>query len=114
MLLDAPRVSRATLERTTGWELTPRGACRGDVCVPLNGAGLNGEQVDLLAFAQAMQMPLVEDREAGLWALGPQAGGAALTSVEMPDLVLPDVRGGTFDLRSLRGTQVLLVAWATW
>ena len=43
-----------------------------------------------------------------------EAGGRALASVDAPDLVLPDLQGRPFRLRSLRGSKVLLVAWASW
>ena len=59
-------------------------------------------------------MPLVHDEKHGLWALGPQSEGHALTSAELPDIVLPDRRGRDFALRSLRGTKVFMVAWASW
>ena len=59
-------------------------------------------------------MPLVHDAAAGLWALGPEAGGRALTSAQAPELILPDWRGNEFRLSSLRGRKVLLVAWASW
>lgn len=59
-------------------------------------------------------MPLVHDEAAGLWALGPEAGGKALSSAVAPELELPDWRGESFRLSSLRGKKVLLVAWAPW
>jgi hypothetical protein len=59
-------------------------------------------------------MALVHDERHGLWALGPEAGGPALARAELPDLVLPDRDGRDFALRSLRGTKVFMVAWASW
>jgi hypothetical protein len=59
-------------------------------------------------------MPLVHDAEHGLWALGAEAGGRALKTAIAPELELPDFRGRPFRLSSLRGTKVLLVAWASW
>jgi hypothetical protein len=70
--------------------------------------------VDLAAASVALTMPLVRDAQHGLWALGAEAGGRALKSAIAPDLELPDFRGGTFRLSSLRGTKVLMVAWASW
>jgi hypothetical protein len=35
-------------------------------------------------------------------------------SAAAPNLVLPDVHGRPFELASLRGTRVLLLAWASW
>ena len=59
-------------------------------------------------------MPLVHDEVHGLWALGPESGGRALTTAVVPDITLPDRNGNAFSLSSLRGQKVLLVAWASW
>ena len=59
-------------------------------------------------------MALVADEAHGLWALGPESGGRALHSAELPDIVLPDRNGEDFALRSLRGTKVFMIAWASW
>lgn len=99
--------------RQTGWEIKPEGACKGERCVPL-GAAIGGEQFNIRTLAARLNMPLVGDQASGLWSLGPEAGGRALESVEMPDLRLPDLNGTIFDVGSLRGTKVLLVAWASW
>lgn len=96
------------LERRTGWSVKPEGACRGDQCVPLP------RPFDVRDLAQRLQMPLVEEPEHGLWVLGPEAGGHTLRSAELPDIVLPDRRGRDFALRSLRGTKVFMIAWASW
>jgi hypothetical protein len=98
----------AELERRTGWEIKPEGACRGQVCVPLPGP------FNLTELARRPRMPLVHDEAHGLWALGPQAEGQAMASAELPDIVLPDRRGDDFALRSLRGTKVFMIAWASW
>lgn len=70
--------------------------------------------IDIAAAARALAMPLVHDEAHGLWALGAEAGGRALSTALAPDLELPDFRGRPFRLSSLRGTKVLLVAWASW
>ena len=58
-------------------------------------------------------MAIVEDDEAGLWAIGPDTvAGRALPTAEAPELVLPDVDGNEFRLSSLRGRKVLIVSWA--
>jgi hypothetical protein len=60
-----------------------------------------------------MGLPIVEDAEHGLWALGPESiGGRALTTAEAPELCLPDLDGQEFRLSSLRGQKVLVYAWA--
>jgi hypothetical protein len=112
MILDRLEVSAEQLEQRTGWELRPEGACKADRCVPLpaSSSGL----LDVSALAERLGMALVHDRAHGLWALGPESGGRALLSAEMPPLTLPDRDGNPFSLHSLRGTKVLLLAWASW
>jgi peroxiredoxin len=108
MILERLDLPPAELERRTGWAITPQGACRGGVCVPL------GEPFDVRQLAERLGMALVHDEYHGVWALGPQAGGHALESAELPDIALPDRGGAEFPLRSLRGGKVLMVAWASW
>lgn len=96
------------LERRTGWTIKPEGACRAEQCVPL------AKPFDLRDFAQRLGMPLIEDQKRGLWVLGPQDSGHTLSSAELPDIVLPDRHGNDFALRSLRGTKVFMIAWASW
>ncbi len=96
------------LELRTGWTIKPEGACRGDVCVPLP------TPFDVRELAGRLGMELVHDDAHALWALGPEADGHALSSPTLPDLVLPDRHGNDFELRSLRGTKVFMVAWASW
>ncbi|MFU8817610.1 MAG: peroxiredoxin family protein [Pseudomonadales bacterium] len=111
MILDDLNIDRAAFEAGTGWQLKPEGACKGDVCIPLEQPP--GERVDVRDVARAMGLPLVEDPENGIWALGPESiGGRALTTAEAPDLRLPDLNGQEFRLSSLRGQKVLVYAWA--
>jgi hypothetical protein len=113
MLLEDMRVSRHQFEDETGWLLKPQGACRGDVCVPLPDGAIDGDDVDVAAVAARLGMPIVEDADTGLWALGPETlSGRALASAEAPELVLPDLDGNEFRLSSLRGQKVVLVSWA--
>jgi hypothetical protein len=96
------------LEQRTGWAIKPEGACRGDICVPLPAP------FDVAELAKRLRMALVGDQAHGLWALGPESGGRTLASAELPDIVLPDRNGRDFALGSLRGTKVIMVAWASW
>lgn len=113
MILDELHVPLERFEQGTGWALKPEGACRGEVCVPLGGVGVDGGTVDVAAVADRLAMPLVHDDQAGLWALGPASlSGHALPTAVAPELELPDVDGNPFRLSSLRGQKVLLVAWA--
>jgi hypothetical protein len=97
------------LEARTGWAVKPEGACRGDVCVPLESP------FNIADLADRLGMPLVGDAALEVWALGPEVeGGRALRSAELPEITLPDRSGRDFSLRSLRGTKVFMVAWASW
>jgi hypothetical protein len=96
------------LEQRTGWTIKSQGACRAELCVPL------AKPFDVRDMARRLGMALLEDEDHGLWALGPESGGRALHTAELPDIVLPDRQGEDFSLRSLRGTKVFMVAWASW
>ena len=109
MILESLEVDRDALAARTGWEVKPQGACKGDQCVPLPDGPL-----DARVLSERLGMALVADEERGLWALGPESGGRALTSARMPDVELPDRHGRPFALRSLRGTRIVMVAWASW
>jgi hypothetical protein len=95
----------------TGWEIKLEGACKAEVCVPLDGDAT--DSFNARAAAERLGMAVVEDEQAGLWAFGPESlGNRALVSAEAPDLVLPDLDGHQFRLSTLRGQKVVLVAWA--
>lgn len=117
MLLASDQPSVDEFSRVTGWRLEPEGACRGDVCVPLPSGAVTGHSadrvVDLVEVAERLGMGIARDEDTGLIGLGPATlGGRALATTEAPDLELPDFDGNPFRLRSLRGTKVVLVAWA--
>jgi hypothetical protein len=115
MILERLEVGPKELERRTGWEIKPEGACKAGRCIALPAsAGSVEGSLDVTTLSERLAMALVHDDEHGLWALGPEAGGRALGSAELPDIVLPDRHGCPFSLRSLRGTKVILVAWASW
>jgi hypothetical protein len=111
MILDTLTIDQAAFEAGTGWQLKPQGACKGDVCIPLEPAP--GPLIDVARIAADMGLPLVEEPAHGLWALGPESiGGRALTTAEAPELCLRDLDGKEFFLSSLRGQKVLIYAWA--
>ena len=116
MVLDRLDLTADELERATGWKLEPEGACRDDVCVPLPPLHVDaGGRVDATVVADCLGMPIAHDEAHGLWALGPRSGDRrVLDSTRMPDLVLSDFDGIPFDLASLRGRKVVLVAWSSW
>lgn len=107
MILDRVAIDAEAFRAGTGWEIKPEGACKGDVCVPLPGG------FEVTRVAERLGMALVHDEENRLWALGPESiGGRALVDAKAPDLVLAAIDGNEFDLSSLRGQKVVLVAWA--
>ena len=112
MISNAVTIDRREFERQTGWEIKPEGACKDDRCVPLPDPV--SDTVDLTTISEHLSMPLILEPDAGLWALGPESAGKALTSAHAPELELPDWKGNSFRLSSLRGHKVLLVAWASW
>lgn len=114
MLLTDLDLSAAEFEGATGWATKPEGMCKGDVCVPVPGASSTGARFDVAAVAAKLGMALVADDKSGVWALGPESGGRAMTTAVAPDLELPDLDGNPFKLSSLQGRKVLLVAWASW
>jgi hypothetical protein len=109
MILESLDIDAEQFGAATGWTIKPEGACKGDVCVPLDqSAGFN-----LAGAAERLRMATVHDEKAGLWALGPESlGDRALVSAVAPELILNDLNGREFRLSSLRGKKVVIVSWA--
>lgn len=116
MLLDSTTVHADAFEAATGWAIKPEGACKADICVPLpDDARVGDGALAVEVVADRLRMPVLRDEAHGLWAIGPAGvGGRALESAEAPDLELPDADGNPFQLSSLLGKKVVLVAWASW
>jgi hypothetical protein len=96
--LDAERFAAGT-----GWQIKPEGACKAEVCVPLGQSG----GFDLVATAARLRMALVADRQAGLWALGPESlGDRALASAAGPELILDDIDATSSTCRRCEATIV--------
>ena len=114
MLLTTLDITADAFEAATGWAAKPEGMCKGDACVPVPGAIGTDGTLELTAVADRLGMALVADDRAGVWALGPESGGRALTTARVPDIELPDVDGNPFNLSAMHGRKVLLVAWASW
>ena len=114
MIVESLTIPADELAARMGWEAKPQGLCKGDVCVPLPGGTPSDGMLAVGVLAERLRMPLVHDEAHGLWALGPESGGRALTTAVVPDITLPDRHGNPFSLSSLRGQKVLLVAWASW
>ncbi len=117
MLVSTDTVDPAVFTAGTGWSIKPQGACKGEHCVPLPAEARDAAgDVVVEVVARRLGMPLVVDAEHGLTAVGPEAAvtGRMLSTAEAPELTLPTFDGATFQLSRLRGTKVLLVAWASW
>jgi hypothetical protein len=109
MILARLDITAEEFQAGTGWEIKPEGACKADICVPLDRT----EGFDLVSTAERLRMALVHDADAGVWAIGPESlGDRALVTAEAPDLRLPDLDGTEFRLSSLRGQKVVIVSWA--
>ncbi len=106
-------LSAVDAECATGWTLKPEGMCRDDVCVPL--APRDG-RVDVAAFWQLLDRPVVHDTAGETWVLGTGAEqrNAMLTGLTAPDFTLPDLGGASHTLSSLRGKKAFLCTWASW
>lgn len=114
MLLTTLDITADAFEAATGWVAKPEGMCKGGACVPVPGAIVADGTLELTAVADLLGMALVADDHSGVWALGPESGGRALTTAIVPDIELPDVDGNPFNLSAMHGRKVLLVAWASW
>ncbi len=114
MLLTSLDMSADAFHAATGWTSKPEGMCKGDACVPVAGAVRADGSLDVAGVADRLGMALVADDAAGVWALGPESGGRALTTATVPPIELPDIDGNPFDLAAMHGRKVLLVAWASW
>lgn len=110
------RATADELAARTGWVSKPEGLCKGPMCVPLPPGTAADGTLDLEVVAGRLGMPVLQDAEHGLWALGPATvGGKALDTAEVPDVTLPDLDGNLVSLASFRGKKkVVAFAWASW
>jgi hypothetical protein len=114
VILTELAVDPADFAARTGWEAKPQGLCKGEACVPAPGAVRDDGRLDVEVVARRLGMPLVHDEARGLWAVGPESGGHALTTAQLPELSLPDRSGEAFHFSSLVGRKAIIVAWASW
>ena len=110
------------LQRATGWDLKPEGACLGAQCVPIRPetereiVNRDTAAFNLAAFARMLGQPIAHDNEADVWVFGQAAAERQhkLLSLEAPDFTLPDIDGKMHSLSEYRGKKVFLVTWASW
>jgi len=108
-------IDAADLPRINGFEVHERGACRGDICVPLTAGLRRGALIDVAAFARMMGQPVVADAASSVWSLGEMpAHAGGLASRVAPDVAVPDRAGRPVHFAALRGKKLLVVTWASW
>jgi hypothetical protein len=115
VIVDTLELTPDEFARATGWEIKPEGACKEERCVPLpEGAFRADGRLDARALAEAIGMPVIAEEADQIWVIGPEADSRVLDSARLPDLVLPDFDGRPFDLASLRGRKVVIIAWGSY
>ena len=112
MLTKQSHLSKGEIRNQLGWDIKPEGACQGEWCL-LVSIDEETAGFEVKALAKALHMPLVEEPELGLLALGPGAvAGCALTSAKAPELALPDINWNITRLSDFLGQKMILHALA--
>jgi hypothetical protein len=113
---DALWVRKRDLPRVNGFALTPEGACRADLCIPIPKQMVRGGYINLTAFATQAGQVVVAEPGARVWSVGamPAPGGGLANSRVAPDFTVPDRLGHPVHLAGFRGKKVLVVTWASW
>ena len=98
-----------------GWERTPEGLCRDEVCIPVP-VGTPAGGLDAELFARLVGRPLVIDHDERVAAFAAPAveRAASLRSGMAPDFELPDLHGVMHRLSDFCGKKVVLYAYASW
>ena len=107
-------VRAGDLQKINGFELKPQGACREDICIPIEKKMRDGAFFNLSGFARKVHQPVVAD--SGVWSFGeiPLLRSAFVNSRIAPDFAVPDRKGRVVHLSDCRGKKVLVVTWASW
>jgi peroxiredoxin len=107
-----------SLPALLGWEVDDGKLCRQDRCIPPapHPEVVRGTQVDLVALARLLNMPLALAAAHRVLSLAesPEQRSALLLGGDAPDFALQDIAGQTHRLSDYRGRKVLLVTWASW
>lgn len=107
-------VRKADLPKINDFEVKPQGACREDLCIPIDKNLLKGEYFNLSGFARKIGEVAVAD--SSVWSFGeiPVLRGSFTGSRVAPDFAVPDRKGKIVHLSDFRGKKVLVVTWASW
>jgi len=102
------------LPKINQFEVKPQGACRRDICIPLNKDLKNKIWFNLSGFARKVKQSVVN--EGDLWSFGemPVLRTGFLESRQAPDFAVRDRKGTMVQLKDFRGRKVLLLTWASW
>ena len=117
---DGLLIRREDLPRVNGFELKPEGACREELCIPLNEDLLieqdGREWFDLAAFAGLVGQPYVADREAGVWSFAeiPARRESMMVDAMAPEFEVTDRQGKRIGTADLKGRKALIVTWSSW
>ena len=117
-------IPTADLNRTTGFELKPEGACIDDICVPVR-QDVDSELLvrrrdntwfNVTELADRLEQPYVADHDARLWSFGsiPVREVAFYERAIAPDFTLKDRDGNAVQLSDFKGKKVMLLTWASW
>jgi len=102
--------------KCTAWEVKPEGFCQGNICIPAGDAVDTEGSVDIAAFAELTNRPLIVNLDEKVISLGESANtrSSELDSLKAPDFSLPDLNGKMHSLSEHRGKKILLAAYASW
>lgn len=111
-------VSAHDFASATGWVLKSEGLCKDEICVPVcdTAAMSNGTAIDVAEFARVTGRNIVFDTSRNVVAMGEQAASraAAMTTLDAPNFVLPDINGNLVSLSDFAHRKKLILAWSSW
>lgn len=116
-------VSPESLLALTGFSIKPEGACRQEMCVPMNvetrqqliKESEGSKLIKLKLFLDFVKLPVAIDQDAQVWSLGRPAGSLANYGSSLAeDFELTSRTGEQIRLSDFRGKKVILFTWASW
>ena len=116
MIVDRLDMTGVEFHRLTGWEIKPEGACKDDRCVPLVPPVRDDRWPDRPRCGHGASRhadgPRRDARTVGDRRLSRAAGCSRARACPMS--CFPTSVDQPFDVATLRGRKVLLLAWASW